>query len=105
MILVDYCVLLVMSVHVIPVIGITTGTDENPMWQCSKYHFEERLLEKLLKVEHKMEIFTDKMKQWESEFNSGVKTLKDSTTNVDDFVHTLSDTFEKHKKNLTKHYC
>lgn len=74
-----------------PVLGRMSNSKDDSLYWCSKYHFEEKVLEKLIRLEHKMEIFTDKMKQWESEINFKSELLSESKSKVNEFLHSISE--------------
>ncbi|CAC5373121.1 COL10A [Mytilus coruscus] len=48
----------------------SVGSDSESLLICSKFHFEEKVLEKLVRLEHKMEINEEKMKGWEVKLES-----------------------------------
>lgn len=48
----------------------SVGSDSESLLTCSKFHFEEKVLEKLLRLEHKMEKTEEKMNKWEVRLES-----------------------------------
>ena len=45
---------------------------------CSKFHFEEKVLEKLIRIEHKMEVFEEKLKIWEESMTGKMQQLDEA---------------------------
>ena len=43
---------------------------------CSKYHFEEKVLEKVIRFEHKMEIITESMNDISGKVKDDIATMK-----------------------------
>ncbi|CAG2231889.1 unnamed protein product [Mytilus edulis] len=64
----------------------SVGSDSESLLTCSKFHFEEKVLEKLVRLEHKMEITEGKMNEWE------VK-LVSLSSKIDEQMKRWEDTF------------
>ena len=45
--------------------------------QCSPFHYHEQLLEKMIDVQYKMGIYSEKMEKWESAINEKLSKLED----------------------------
>lgn len=71
-------------------LSFTIRSEAETMLTCSKYHFEEKVLEKLIRLEHKVEIFSEKMKIWEDLI---LKTLSKFEVKMD----STDETTEKFK--------
>ncbi|CAG2248915.1 unnamed protein product [Mytilus edulis] len=63
------------------------GSGSESLLTCSKFHFEEKVLEKLVRLEHKVEIYEETVKRWENVFVSKLEKL--------DKVQKQSETFFK----------
>ncbi|XP_071135033.1 uncharacterized protein [Mytilus edulis] len=48
----------------------SVGSDSKSLLTCSKFHFEEKVLEKLVRLEYNMEITEEKMNKWEVKLES-----------------------------------
>lgn len=46
------------------------GTDSESLVSCSIFHSEEKVLEKIVQLEYKMELNEEKIKKWEDAFFS-----------------------------------
>ncbi|CAC5357708.1 unnamed protein product [Mytilus coruscus] len=64
----------------------SVGSDSESLLTCSKFHFEEKVLEKLVRFEHLMEINEEKMNKWE------VK-LESLSSKIDEQMKRWEDTF------------
>lgn len=71
--------------------------------QCSKYDFEEKVLEKLVRMEHKIDIYEQKIKNFEesvmfklNEFNESVNQRNKDTQSM------IRDTFKEERSALNK---
>lgn len=49
--------------------------------------FRRESVKKLIKLEHEMEIYTEKMKEWETRINAKITSFKELKTTVDNFLN------------------
>ncbi|CAC5377809.1 unnamed protein product [Mytilus coruscus] len=75
--------------------AISIGSDLESSVQCSKYHFEEKILEKLVRLEHKLEIYDEKMKTWEKLVPSNLDKIDDAKKQTETFLESMRDTFNQ----------
>ncbi|VDI75930.1 Hypothetical predicted protein [Mytilus galloprovincialis] len=54
----------------IGILAISLGSESESLLSCSKFHFEEKVLEKMIRLENKMEVFAEKIKLWEESVSS-----------------------------------
>lgn len=55
----------------------SVGSDFESLHTCSKFHFEEKVLEKLVWLDHKMQIFEEKIDEWENSISSKLNNIND----------------------------
>ncbi|CAC5381916.1 unnamed protein product [Mytilus coruscus] len=79
------------------------------MLTCSKYHFEEKVLEKLIRLEHKMEIFNEKMKIWKDSISTKLSQFEDKMDSYDETtkhfkiqINNKIDIFEEQMSNMSQ---
>ncbi|XP_071135131.1 uncharacterized protein [Mytilus edulis] len=65
------------------------GSNSESLLVCSKFHFEEKLLEKLVRLEHKMELTEEKMKKWEDSFSSKLDKMDSAIRQTKEFVESI----------------
>ncbi|CAC5380263.1 unnamed protein product [Mytilus coruscus] len=65
------------------------GSDSESLLVCSKFHFEEKVLEKLVRLEHKMELTEGKMKKWEDSFSSKLDKMDSAVRQTNEFVESI----------------
>ncbi|VDI54161.1 Hypothetical predicted protein [Mytilus galloprovincialis] len=75
---------------------ITTWTssissESKSLLTCSKFHFEEKVLEKLVRLEHKMELFEEKMKTMESSMSKKLKRMDEIEKETETLTETMLD--------------
>ncbi|OPL33549.1 hypothetical protein AM593_05767, partial [Mytilus galloprovincialis] len=80
--------------------GSSIGSDVESSLQCSKYHFEERILEKLVRIEHKLEIYDEKMKTWEKLVPSNLDKIDDAKKKTEFFLESMRDTLNQEHMRL-----
>ncbi|CAG2240736.1 unnamed protein product [Mytilus edulis] len=51
-------------------VSSSIGSESESLLTCSKFHFEEKVLEKLVRLEHKVEIYEETIKKFENLFVS-----------------------------------
>ena len=72
------------------VVGVVSRIHEEPA--CSQYHFQERVLEKLVRLEHKMTLHTEKMTSLESEMKTEIAQFRVNEAKLlDSFTHMKDD--------------
>ncbi|CAC5392637.1 unnamed protein product [Mytilus coruscus] len=84
----------------------SVGSDSESLLTCSKFHFEEKVLEKLVRLEHKMEIndqkmirwevtleskINEQMKRWEETFLSKLDKMDETVNQTEIFVQSVRD--------------
>lgn len=69
----------------------SVGSNSESLLTCSKFHFEEKVLEKLVRLEHKMELNDEKMKTWEELFFSKLDLMNEAIKHADLFVETMRE--------------
>ncbi|VDI41043.1 Hypothetical predicted protein [Mytilus galloprovincialis] len=65
------------------------GSNSESLLVCSKFHFEEKVLEKLVRLEHKMELTEEKMKTWEDSFSSKLDKMDSVIRQTTEFVDSV----------------
>ncbi|CAG2219903.1 unnamed protein product [Mytilus edulis] len=65
------------------------GSNSESLLVCSKFHFEEKVLEKLVRLEHKMELTEEKMKKWEDSFSSKLDKMDSVIRQTTEFVDSI----------------
>ncbi|XP_063401959.1 uncharacterized protein LOC134686212 [Mytilus trossulus] len=58
------------SISIIGILAISLGSESESLLTCSKFHFEEKVLEKMIRLENKMEVYSEKIKLWEESVSS-----------------------------------
>ncbi|CAC5406651.1 unnamed protein product [Mytilus coruscus] len=56
---------------------------------CSKFHFEEKVLEKVVRLEHKLEVYTEKMRLWEESISSSLDAVTETKKLTETFVESM----------------
>ncbi|CAG2212278.1 unnamed protein product [Mytilus edulis] len=83
-------------------IGILTrslNSESESLLSCSKFHFEEKVLEKVVRLEHKMEVYAEKVKLWEESFSSSLDKVTEAKKQTETFVESMRDA---HLKDQTR---
>ncbi|XP_052087206.1 uncharacterized protein LOC127724314 [Mytilus californianus] len=111
-----------LSLSVITTLTSSVGSQSESLLTCSKFHFEENVLEKLVRFEHKMELFEEKMKMMQSSMSSkleimnkiekATETLTETMldkqlqfqTRINDSYQEIVDNFKMQSNNETKLY-
>ncbi|CAC5399840.1 C1QL [Mytilus coruscus] len=68
------------------------GSGSESLLSCSKFHFEEKVLEKLVRLEHKMDLNEEKLKKWEETFSSKLDKMDEAIKHTEIFVESVRDT-------------
>ncbi|XP_071135034.1 uncharacterized protein [Mytilus edulis] len=71
----------------------SVGSDSESLLTCSKFHFEEKVLEKLVRLEHKMEINEEKMKIWENAFSAKLDRMDKAIKQTETFVKSIRESY------------
>ncbi|CAC5371303.1 unnamed protein product [Mytilus coruscus] len=53
----------------------SVGSEPESLLTCSKFHFEEKVLEKLVRLEHKIEIYEESAKRWDNSIVSKLEKM------------------------------
>lgn len=69
----------------------SVGTDSESLLSCSKFNFEEKILEKLVRLGHKMEINEEKMEKWEDAFSSKLDKMDEVIKQTKSFVESMRE--------------
>ncbi|CAC5406064.1 C1QL [Mytilus coruscus] len=67
------------------------GSYSESLLSCSKFHFEEKVLEKLVRLEHKMDLNKEKMKKWEETFSSKLKNIDEAIKQTEIFAESVRE--------------
>ncbi|CAC5406063.1 unnamed protein product [Mytilus coruscus] len=67
----------------------SVGSDSASLLSCSKFHFEEKVLEKLIRLEHKMELNEKKLKKWEDAFSFKLEKMDEAIKQTETFVKSV----------------
>ncbi|CAC5365378.1 unnamed protein product [Mytilus coruscus] len=65
------------------------GSDSESLLSCSKFHFEEKVLEKLVRLEHKMDLNEEKLKRWEDTFSTKLDQMEEAIKHTEIFVESV----------------
>lgn len=82
----------------------SVGTDSKSLLSCSKFNFEEKILEKLVRLGHKMEINEEKMEKWEDAFSSKLDKMDEVIKQTKSFVESMRDTNLQEQLRLNNSY-
>ncbi|CAG2191287.1 Ryncolin-2,Angiopoietin-related protein 1,Ryncolin-1,Tenascin-X,Ficolin-2,Tenascin,Ryncolin-3,Angiopoietin-related protein 2,Angiopoietin-4 [Mytilus edulis] len=68
--------------------------------QCSKYHFEEKVLEKLVRLELKMEMYEAKIKTWEDSIPTNLDKIDNAKKQTETFLESMRDILQQEQTRL-----
>ncbi|VDI81869.1 Hypothetical predicted protein, partial [Mytilus galloprovincialis] len=68
------------------------GSESGSLSACSKFDFEEKVLEKLVRLEHKMEVYTEKMKLWEESVSTSLDKVVEAKIKTETFIESMRET-------------
>ncbi|VDI52053.1 Hypothetical predicted protein [Mytilus galloprovincialis] len=71
--------------------SISFGSDSESLLSCSKFYFEEKILEKLIRLEYKMELNEEKLKKWEDAFSSKMDKMEEAIKQTEVFVESVRE--------------
>ncbi|VDI64755.1 Hypothetical predicted protein [Mytilus galloprovincialis] len=80
-----------LSGDVITTLTSSISSESETLLTCSKFHFEEKVLEKLVRLEHKMELFEEKMKTMESSMSKKLKRMDEIEKETETLTETMLD--------------
>ncbi|XP_071135085.1 uncharacterized protein [Mytilus edulis] len=80
-----------LSLSVITTLTSSVGSQSESLVTCSKFHFEEKVLEKLVRLEHKMELFEEKMKIMESSMSKKLEKMNEIEKETETLTETMLD--------------
>ncbi|XP_052087204.1 uncharacterized protein LOC127724313 [Mytilus californianus] len=80
-----------LSLSIITTLTSSIGSESESLLTCSKFHFEERVLEKLVRLELKMELFEEKMKLMESSVSSKLERMDEIEKETETLTETMLD--------------
>ncbi|CAC5383419.1 C1QL [Mytilus coruscus] len=69
------------------------GSESESLLSCSKFHFEEKILEKVVRLEHKMEVYAEKIKLWEESITSILDKVTEAKKKTETFVESMRDAY------------
>ncbi|VDI63222.1 Hypothetical predicted protein [Mytilus galloprovincialis] len=55
---------------ILAIFASSVGSESESLLTCTKFHFEEKVLEKMIRLENKMEVYAEKIKLWEESVSS-----------------------------------
>lgn len=84
------------GLFVMRTVSSSIGLKSESLLTCSKFDFEEKVLEKLVRLEHKVEIYEETIQRWENTFVSKLKKF--------DEIQRQSETFFKSMQTAQAHY-
>ncbi|XP_071145854.1 fibrinogen gamma-B chain-like [Mytilus edulis] len=67
------------------------GSTLDSSLQCSKYHFEEKVLEKLIRLELKMEMYEAKIKTWEDSIPTNLDKIDNAKKQTETFLESMRE--------------
>ncbi|CAC5419036.1 unnamed protein product [Mytilus coruscus] len=85
-----FCVLLI-SLMIVASGSSSIGSNSESLMSCSKFYFEEKVLEKLVRLEHKMDLNKEKLKKWEKTFSNKLEKMDEAIKQTEVFVKSMRD--------------
>ncbi|CAG2205790.1 unnamed protein product [Mytilus edulis] len=80
------------------------GSEFESSLTCSKFHFEEKVLEKLVRLEHTMQNVEEKMNMWENSITSKLDEMKIVKKQTETFVQSIQDAQLQEQTQFNKSY-
>ncbi|VDI65294.1 Hypothetical predicted protein [Mytilus galloprovincialis] len=80
------------------------GSEFESSLTCSKFHFEEKVLEKLVRLEHTMQNVEEKMNMWENAITSKLDEMKIIKKQTETFVQSIQDAQLQEQTQFNKSY-
>lgn len=84
--------------------SISIGSESESLLSCSKFHFEEKVLEKLVRLEHKMDLNEEMLKRWEDTFSSKLDKMDEAIKQTETFVESVRNYHLLEKSRLNDSY-
>ncbi|VDI22108.1 Hypothetical predicted protein [Mytilus galloprovincialis] len=78
-----------LTISLVTISASSLGSVSESLLTCSKFHFEEKVLEKVVRLEHKLEVYTEKMKLWEESISSSLDKVTEAKKLTDTFVESI----------------
>ncbi|CAC5358880.1 unnamed protein product [Mytilus coruscus] len=105
-----YCILCFCALLLVPeTLGDPKGSQAESLLTCSKYDFEEKVLEKLVRLEHKIEMFDEKIKIWEDSISTKLSKFEEKMDSNDETTEKLRlqtnnkvDSFKEQIRNMSQ---
>lgn len=92
------------SLSIVVSVSSSVGSDSESLFSCSKLDFEEKLLEKLVRFEYKMQLNEIKLKKWEDAFSSKLDKMEEAIKRTGIFVETMQENQLKEQSRLNDSY-
>ncbi|VDI58434.1 Hypothetical predicted protein [Mytilus galloprovincialis] len=75
----------------IGILAKSLGSGSESLLSCSKFHFEEKVLEKVVRLEHKLEVYAEKIKLWEESISTSLNKVTKEKIQTETFVDLMRD--------------
>lgn len=85
-------------------VSSSIGSESESLLTCSKFHFEEKVLEKLVRLEHKVEIYEETIKKWENLCVSKLEKLDEVQKQSETFFKSMQVAQVQEEIRLNKSY-
>ncbi|CAG2209494.1 C1QL [Mytilus edulis] len=92
------------SLSIVVSVSSSVGSDSESLFSCSKFDFEEKLLEKLVRFEHKLQLNDIKLKKWEDAFSSQLDKMEEAIKRTEIFVETMQENQIQEQSRLNDSY-
>ncbi|CAC5395878.1 COL10A [Mytilus coruscus] len=96
--------LLFFALLIMRTVSSSIGSESGSLLTCSKFHFEEKVLEKLVRLEHKVEIYEETMKRWENIFVSKLEKLDEVQRQSETYFKSMQAAQVQEEIRLNKSY-
>ncbi|VDI24002.1 Hypothetical predicted protein [Mytilus galloprovincialis] len=78
-----------LTISILAIKGNSFGSESELTSACSKFHFEEKVLEKVVRLEHKLEVYTEKFRLWEESISSSLNKVTEEKKLTETFVESM----------------
>ncbi|CAG2233646.1 C1QL [Mytilus edulis] len=92
------------SLSIVVSLSISVGSDPNSLLSVQNFIFEEKVLEKLIRFEHKMELNEQKIQKWENGYSSKLDKMEEAIKRTDIFVETVQENQLQEQSRLNESY-
>ncbi|XP_071136735.1 uncharacterized protein [Mytilus edulis] len=92
------------SLSIVVSVSSSVGSDSESLFSCSKFDFEEKLLEKIVRFEHKLQLNDIKLKKWEEAFPSQLDKMEEAIKRTEIFVETMQENQIQEQSRLNDSY-